>query len=94
MVCRRSLGLCVGLADGFSDYILITIDMADPTKPVLAGKFWLPGMNITAGEVAHWPAKLGASGFIAPSCTVILPIAVGVMRVWRWWMSATEPPRN
>ena len=26
------------LIDGFSDYILITIDMADPTKPVEAGR--------------------------------------------------------
>lgn len=41
------------LLDGFTDYIMITIDMADPTKPVVAGKFWLPGMNAAAGEVPH-----------------------------------------
>jgi len=50
------------LLDGFSDYILITIDMADPTKPVLAGKYWLPGMNVAAGEVAHWPSEIGRFG--------------------------------
>ena len=43
------------LLDGFSDYILITIDMADPTKPKLAGRFWLPGMNLAAVETPHWP---------------------------------------
>ena len=31
------------LLDGFSDYILITIDMQDPKKPELVGKYWLPG---------------------------------------------------
>ena len=38
------------LFDGFTDYILVTIDMADPANPRLAGRFWLPGMNQAAGE--------------------------------------------
>lgn len=50
------------LLDGFSDYILVTIDMQDPTKPLLAGKFWLPGMNLAAGEVPHWPSEYGRYG--------------------------------
>ena len=50
------------LLDGFSDYILITIDMKDPKKPVLAGKYWLPGMNVAAGEKANWPTKNGRFG--------------------------------
>jgi len=50
------------LLDGFSDYILITIDLADPKKPVLAGKYWLPGMNVAAGEKANWPTKNGRFG--------------------------------
>ena len=41
------------LLDGFTDYIMIVIDLADPTKPQLAGKYWLPGMNAAAGEVAE-----------------------------------------
>ncbi|HTI03493.1 MAG TPA: hypothetical protein VL752_21310 [Acidisoma sp.] len=45
------------LLDGFSDYILITIDMADPPHPRGAGRFWLPGMNLAAGEKADWPAN-------------------------------------
>ena len=50
------------LIDGFSDYILITIDMADPTKPRLAGKYWLPGMNVAAGETPNWPTPNGRFG--------------------------------
>ena len=34
--------------EGFSDFILVTIDMSDPTRPEIVGKFWLPGMNIAA----------------------------------------------
>ncbi len=44
------------LLDGFSDYILITIDMADPARPREAGRFWLPGMNLAAGETPSWSA--------------------------------------
>jgi len=44
------------LPDGFSDYILITIDMADPTHPREAGRFWLSGMNLAAGETPSWSA--------------------------------------
>jgi len=42
------------LLDGFTDYIFITIDMKDPTKPVEAGRYWLPGMNQAAGETPSW----------------------------------------
>ena len=54
------------LLDGFSDYILVTIDMADPTKPLLAGKFWLPGMNLAAGETPNWPSEFGRYGLHHP----------------------------
>jgi hypothetical protein len=50
------------LINGFSDYILITIDMQDPTKPRLAGKYWLPGMNVAAGETPNWPTPNGRFG--------------------------------
>ena len=45
--------------NGFSDFIFITIDMADPTKPMLAGRYWLPGMNLAAGETPNWPTSNG-----------------------------------
>ena len=48
------------MMEGFSDYILVTIDMADPTKPAIVGRYWLPGMNLAAGEVATLPIARGA----------------------------------
>ncbi|MCB2011182.1 MAG: hypothetical protein KDF64_11410 [Geminicoccaceae bacterium] len=39
------------LLDGFTDYIFMTIDMADPANPKESGRFWLPGMNAAAGEM-------------------------------------------
>ena len=43
------------LLDGFSDYIFMTIDMADPARPKEAGRYWLPGMNLAGGEQPTWP---------------------------------------
>jgi len=54
------------LIDGFTDYILITIDLADPTKPREAGRFWLPGMNAAAGETPNWPSPMGRYGLHHP----------------------------
>jgi hypothetical protein len=45
------------LLDGFLDHILISIDMADPTKPKEAGRWWIPGMNAAAGETATWTGR-------------------------------------
>ena len=39
------------LLDGFTHYIFVTIDLADPANPKEAGRYWLPGMNAAAGEV-------------------------------------------
>ena len=50
------------MIDGFSDYILVIIDMADPTKPEIVGRYWLPGMNLEAGETAKWPLERGRYG--------------------------------
>jgi len=44
------------LLDGFTDYIFVTVDMQDPTRPREAGRLWLPGMNAAAGETPDWPA--------------------------------------
>jgi len=44
------------LLDGFTDYIFVTVDMADPTRPKEAGRYWLPGMNTAAGETPNWPS--------------------------------------
>jgi len=47
------------LLDGFTDYIFMTIDMADPSNPKEAGRYWLPGMNTAAGETLSDPSQRG-----------------------------------
>jgi hypothetical protein len=54
------------LIDGFSDYIMVTIDVSDPAKPREAGRFWLPGMNRAAGEKPNWPLEYGRYGLHHP----------------------------
>ncbi|MDX5627819.1 MULTISPECIES: LVIVD repeat-containing protein [unclassified Brenneria] len=43
------------LLDGYSDYIFLTIDLADPKRPEVAGSYWLPGMHTAGGEKPDWP---------------------------------------
>ena len=38
------------LLDGYTDYILVVIDMLDPTKPQIVGRWWQPGMWAAGGE--------------------------------------------
>jgi hypothetical protein len=42
------------LLDGFTDYIFITIDMSDAAQPREVGRWWIPGMNLAAGETPSW----------------------------------------
>lgn len=44
------------LLDGFTDHILIIIDLQDPTNPREASRWWIPGMNAAAGEAPTWAA--------------------------------------
>jgi hypothetical protein len=46
--------LSIHFAD-FSDHVLAIVDMADPTRPHVVGKFWLPGMWSGGGEKPTWP---------------------------------------
>src|SRR6516165_4001258 len=45
------------LLDGFIDHILIVIDMAEPTRPAEVGRWWIPGMNASAGETTDWKGR-------------------------------------
>src|SRR5580704_17551262 len=38
----------------FTDHIFAVIDLSDPTKPEVAGRFWLPGMWRAGGETPTW----------------------------------------
>ncbi|CAN7655001.1 LVIVD repeat-containing protein [Pararhizobium sp. LjRoot238] len=40
------------LFTGFSDYIFVTIDLANPARPEIAGRWWLPGMHTAGGETS------------------------------------------
>lgn len=45
------------LPPGFSDDILLIVDMTDPTRPEPVSKFWLPGMHTAGGEKPNWDPK-------------------------------------
>lgn len=41
--------------DGFTDTILVTVDLQNITKPEIVSKWWMPGMNRAAGETSQMP---------------------------------------
>jgi len=43
------------LLDGYTDYIFLVVDLADPTHPRAAGRWWLPGMDTAGGETLGAP---------------------------------------
>jgi len=43
--------------EGFIDHILAVIDVSDPARPALAGRWWLPGMWRAGGEEPAWKGK-------------------------------------
>ncbi|MEP0234838.1 hypothetical protein [Roseibium sp.] len=47
------------LLDGFTDYIFMTIDMADPSNPKEAGRYWIPGMHAAGGETLSDASQRG-----------------------------------
>lgn len=40
---------------GYTDHILLIVDMRDPAQPQEAGRWWLPGMWSAGGESPTWP---------------------------------------
>jgi len=44
--------------DGYTDHILISIDMQDPAHPREAGRWWLPGMWKAGGEEPTWKNRV------------------------------------
>jgi hypothetical protein len=43
--------------EGFTDHIMAAIDMSQPSRPTLAGHWWLPGMWRAGGEQPSWTGK-------------------------------------
>jgi hypothetical protein len=46
------------LLDGFTDHILICIDLIDPTRPQEVGRWWVPGMWQAGGETNAWQGRV------------------------------------
>jgi hypothetical protein len=46
------------LLDGFTDHILIIVDLQDPTRPQEVGRWWLPGMWTAGGEQHAFPGRV------------------------------------
>lgn len=44
--------------DGYTDHVLICIDLKDPARPEEIGRWWLPGMWKAGGEVADWKGRV------------------------------------
>jgi hypothetical protein len=44
--------------DGYTDHVLMIIDLAEPTRPVEVGRWWLPGMWQGGGETAKWDGRV------------------------------------
>jgi hypothetical protein len=46
------------LIDGFSDHILIIVDLKEPSHPEIVGRWWIPGMSLAGGERPDWPGRV------------------------------------
>lgn len=44
--------------DGYIDHIFAAIDMSDPTRAEVVGKWWIEGMHAAGGEKPSWDPKL------------------------------------
>lgn len=43
--------------EGFIDHIMVAIEISDPARPRLAGRWWLPGMWQAGGERPTWTGR-------------------------------------
>ena len=41
--------------EGFVGNILVVYDIVDPQRPTEVSRWWMPGQNVAAGEIPHWP---------------------------------------
>lgn len=42
--------------EGFSDRIMVTVDLSDPARPQEVSRWWVPGVWTAGGETPTWPA--------------------------------------
>jgi hypothetical protein len=48
---------CSAHFDGFVDHVLATVDVANPERPEIVGRWWLPGMWRAGGETPSWKGR-------------------------------------
>jgi hypothetical protein len=53
--------------DGFTDHSLVVVDMAEPRRPEMVGRFWLPGMWRAGGETPSWTSGRVALHHMIPA---------------------------
>jgi hypothetical protein len=46
------------LLDGYTDHILMCIDLQEPTRPREVGRWWVPGMWQAGGESNDWSGRV------------------------------------
>ncbi len=64
---------------GFTNMILLCVDITDPRKPVEVSRFWYPGMNTNIGEVPTWPTD----GSITVQCHDMTAYGDRCYAAWR-----------
>jgi hypothetical protein len=71
---------------GFTDMIVLCVDINDPRNPKEVSRFWYPGMNTNIGEVPTWPSTgLPDRGLPAPTvqCHDITAYGDRLYAAWR-----------
>jgi len=73
---------------GFTDHVLAIIDMQDPTRPEVVGRWWIPGMHQAGGEIPSWKGRRyalhhalsPATSPMAPAATAGSPCSMSAIR--------------
>ena len=77
----------------FSDHVLAIVDMAEPTRPQVVGKYWLPACGRAAAKRRAGP-RAGATRCIMRWSPATSPTAPGATAALRYSMSAIRPGRG
>src|SRR5207245_153236 len=61
----------------YTDQVLAIVDMAEPTRPEVVGKWWIPGMWTGGGETPSWPKsrRYALHHALSPATSPMAPAA-------------------
>ena len=68
-----------GSMPGFSGSIYVIIDIDDPANPVEAGRWWVPGQNVGAGETSEFAVSLHGPPYVEGNLAYISYGAAGLV---------------